>query len=107
MILASSANSCQAYYWWEDDAQAPPFATNVDIHNKPGYDPVELFFDFEKMQVPLDAELIKGSHGYDWDAEQSQSILLSTIPGLEEKIADTSVFDFVMDFFAEGSAEDA
>lgn len=107
VILASSANSWQAYYWWEDDAKAPPFATNVDIHKKPGYDPAELFFDFEKMQVPLDAELVKGSHGYQWGADQSQGVLLSTIPNLEEKIADTDVFDFVMQFFAEHPPADA
>jgi len=106
VILASSANSWQAYYWWEDDAQAPAFATQVDIHKKPGYDPVELFFDFEKMQVPLDADLIKGSHGYDWAADQSQGILLSTIPMAENQttgnqIADTDVFDCVMRFFTE------
>lgn len=105
VILASSANSWQAYYWWEDDAKAPPFATTVDIHKKPGYDPVELFFDFEKMQVPLDAELIQGSHGYAWDVDQSQGILLSTIPKMKETIADTEVFDFVMQFFVEENLE--
>jgi len=99
VVLASSANSWQAYYWWEDDAQAPAFATTVDIHKKPGYDPVELFFDIEKMQVPLDASLIKGSHGYDWGADQSQSIFLTTAQTEGNNIADTAVFDFVMSFF--------
>ncbi len=102
VILASSANSWQAYYWWEGDDKAPPFATQVDIHKKPGYDPVELFFDFEKMQVPLDAELIKGSHGYDWNADQSQGILLSTVPGLEKNIVDTDVFHLVTNYFEVG-----
>ncbi len=99
LILASTANSWQAYYWWEDDGKAPAFATTVDIHNKPGYDPVELFFDFEKMQVPLDATLIKGSHGYDFPPNESQGVLLTTIPTTENEIADTDIFEFVMQHF--------
>ena len=45
VVLVSDPNSWQAYYWWLDDARAPAFARTVDIHRKPGYDPVELFFD--------------------------------------------------------------
>ncbi len=33
------------YYYWLDDARAPDFAQLVEIHRKPGYDPVELFMD--------------------------------------------------------------
>lgn len=33
------------YYYWLDDQVAPDFARTVDIHRKPGYDPVELFLD--------------------------------------------------------------
>ena len=45
MILISTPRSWQAYYWWLSDDRAPAFARTVDIHRKPGYDPVELFFD--------------------------------------------------------------
>ena len=100
VILASSANSWQAYYWWEDDSKAPEFATTVDIHKKPGYDPVELFFNMEKMQVPLDASLIKGSHGYDWSSDQQQSVLLTTVATDQSNVADTDVFEMVMQHFA-------
>jgi predicted AlkP superfamily pyrophosphatase or phosphodiesterase len=73
------------YYYWQDDAKAPDFARTVDIHRKPGYDPVELFVDptlrFPKAKIawrvaqkmlgmrmlmdviPLDASLVKGTHG--------------------------------------------
>jgi len=73
------------YYYWEDDTRAPDFARTVDIHRKPGYDPVELFLDpatpaikmkiawrllqkklgFRMLMdvVPLDACLVRGSHG--------------------------------------------
>jgi len=36
----------------------------VDIHNKPGYDPLELFFEPATKAIPLDTTLIKGSHGF-------------------------------------------
>ena len=45
VILISTPRSWQAYYWWLSDDRAPRFARTVDIHRKPGYDPVELFFD--------------------------------------------------------------
>ena len=73
------------YYYWLDDERAPDFARTVDIHRKPGYDPVELFLDpairmpaltvgwklarkalgFRMLMdvIPLDATLVKGSHG--------------------------------------------
>ncbi len=73
------------YYYWLDEDKAPDFARTVDIHRKPGYDPVELFVDpaikFPAIKVakklaskklgmrmlmdmiPLDPTLVKGSHG--------------------------------------------
>jgi hypothetical protein len=35
----------------------------VDIHRKPGYDPVELFIDPKTKSIPFDTSLVKGSHG--------------------------------------------
>jgi predicted AlkP superfamily pyrophosphatase or phosphodiesterase len=52
-----------SYYWWHDESGAPDFARRVDIHRKPGYDPVELFFDPKTRSIPLDPSLVKGSHG--------------------------------------------
>ena len=43
--------------------KAPGFARTVDIHRKPGYDPVELFFDPATRGIPLNAALVRGSHG--------------------------------------------
>lgn len=73
------------YYYWLDDAKAPDFARTVDIHRKPGYDPVELFTDpalrFPRLKIgfnvlkklagfrmlmdviPLRPDLVKGTHG--------------------------------------------
>jgi predicted AlkP superfamily pyrophosphatase or phosphodiesterase len=67
-----------AYYWWLDDARAPAYARTVDIHRKPGYDPVELHFDPATRSIPLNAALVKGSHGYPAALTERQSILLSS-----------------------------
>lgn len=86
-VAIAAPDAWFTYYFWEDDAKAPDYARCVDIHRKPGYDPAELFIDpaitFPRwriakflvkkrlgfralMQViPLDATLVKGSHGRD------------------------------------------
>jgi predicted AlkP superfamily pyrophosphatase or phosphodiesterase len=92
------------YYYWMDDALAPDFARTVDIHRKPGYDPVELFLDptmkAPKAQVgakllrrklgfrglldviPLDATLIKGSHGLPAASPDVGPLLMTDTPVL-------------------------
>ena len=79
-VLMANENSWFTYYFWLDDAVAPDYARVVDIHKKPGYDPVELFMTSKVRAgykllrkkaglryvmdvIPLDARLIKGSHG--------------------------------------------
>lgn len=98
IILISTPNSWQAYYWWLDDAKAPKYARTVDIHQKPGYDPVELHFDFATKTVPLDATLIKGSHGAPAREESQRGVLLSSQKGVfvEAPTADTDVCDIVL-----------
>lgn len=80
LVALARTDSWFAYPWWFDDARAPDFARTVDIHRKPGYDPCELFMTsrFRAMRkvlrkklgfrslidvIPLDATLVKGSHG--------------------------------------------
>ncbi len=85
LIAVAKPNAWFTYYYWLDDNKAPDFARCVDIHRKPGYDPVELFLDpkisavklkiawrllqkklgFRMLMdvIPLDASLVKGSHG--------------------------------------------
>jgi len=80
LVLIAEPDSWFTYYFWLDDALAPDYARCVDIHKKPGYDPVEMFmrskgraaykllrkkagFRYVMDVVPLDATLIKGSHG--------------------------------------------
>lgn len=86
LVAISTAERWFTYYYWLDDALAPDFARTVDIHRKPGYDPVELFFDpqlalpklssawrLAKRKLGLrtlmdvislkDTALVRGSHG--------------------------------------------
>lgn len=100
VILLSSKNSWQAYYWWIDDRLAPSFARTVDIHQKPGYDPVELHFDMATKSIPLDATLIKGSHGLPSVDDDQKGVFLSTsqLPATQE-IKDTEIHDIVLGHF--------
>ena len=68
VVIVSEPHSWQAYYWWEDESLAPAYARTVDIHHKPGYDPVEMFWDPALAEehgggTPLDATRVRGSHG--------------------------------------------
>ncbi len=102
VVLVSQPNSWQAYYWWVDDTQAPPFTRTVDIHRKPGYDPVELHFDPATKGIPLDATLVKGSHGAPVRDPAQRSVILASRPGLfphHEKMIDREVFDVVARHF--------
>lgn len=98
-VLIAEQNSWFTYYFWTDDALAPDYARAVDIHKKPGYDPVELFmtskaraaykllrkktgFRYVMDVIPLDATLVKGSHGA-IDIEQKYHPVLITDRKLE------------------------
>ena len=80
LIALAEPDAWFTYYYWLDDQCAPDFARTVDIHRKPGYDPCELFmtsqsrvlarlaqkklgFRYKMDVIPLDASLVKGSHG--------------------------------------------
>ncbi len=85
LVVIAAPGAWFSYYFWLDDGLAPDYARTIDIHRKPGYDPVELFVDpqlsFPKLRVArrvaqkklgfryymdvigLDASIVKGSHG--------------------------------------------
>lgn len=99
-IAVAKPDAWFTYYFWEDDALAPDYARSIDIHRKPGYDPCELFIDpalrFPGLAIakfllkkklglrglleliPLDASLVKGSHGRDRVPENERPVLLGT-----------------------------
>jgi predicted AlkP superfamily pyrophosphatase or phosphodiesterase len=104
LVLVSRADRWFSYYFWLDDARAPDYARTVDIHLKPGYDPVELVLDpaliFPMLTVgrkliarklgfrnlldviPLDARLVKGSHGRLTDRPEDGPLFMTSTPEL-------------------------
>jgi len=102
VVVISTPNSWQAYYWWLEDSRAPEYARTVDIHRKPGYDPVELFFDARSKTIPLNANLVRGSHGAPAKEMSQRGVLLTSEPGvfLGGQLADTEVADIILKQFA-------
>ncbi len=111
-----------SYYYWLDDARAPDFARTVDIHRKPGYDPVELFVDpqirwpalaigwrLAKRKLGMrtlldvislkDTQLVKGSHGRPTGDPQDGPLVISSRPDLlpEGPVAATAFKQLVLD----------
>lgn len=104
LVAVSDARSWFTYYFWMDDRLAPDYARCVDIHRKPGYDPVELFIDpkirWPKLKVglklarkalggrilmdvvPLDATLVRGSHGRIPEDRDDWPVLIGDFPNL-------------------------
>jgi predicted AlkP superfamily pyrophosphatase or phosphodiesterase len=100
LVAIAAADAWFTYYYWLDDRRAPDFARTVDIHRKPGYDPVELVMDpairlpplkigwtlakkkaglrYLMDVIPLDASLVKGSHGRPGLASDEGPVLISS-----------------------------
>lgn len=116
-VVVADKDSWFTYYYWLDDKKAPDFARIVDIHKKPGYDPVEMFANpeikllplvvagkllkkklgFRMLMdiVPLDATLVKGSHGRIPENEGDRPLLISKRNDLisAQPIDSSAVFD--------------
>jgi hypothetical protein len=122
LVAISAADAWFTYYYWTDDARAPDFARTVDIHRKPGYDPVELFLDpalklpmayvgwklaqrklgFRALLdvIPLAPELVKGSHGRLPDRAADGPLVMTSEPGLlpsGDAVAATAIKQLVLD----------
>ena len=121
LVLVSAPRRWFSYDYWLDDARAPDFARTVDIHRKPGYDPLELFVDpalrmvglrmgwkllrnalgFRTLfdVIPLDTRLVRGSHGR--VAQPTEAAPLLIAPGdlsdLPEPLPCTAVRDVILD----------
>lgn len=102
IVAVSRADRWFQYYFWLDPERAPDYARTVDIHRKPGYDPVELFLDpalpAAKLKVgmtlfkrklgfrslldviPLDPSLVKGSHGRVTDRPEEGPLFITNRP---------------------------
>lgn len=78
LLLVAAPGAWFAYPWWTDPREAPDYAAHVDIHNKPGYDPCELFFGRTPFQTSQDTARVKGTHGL--DGPGCETAFLSTLP---------------------------
>ncbi len=120
LVAIAKPGAWFTYYYWLDDARAPDFARTVDIHRKPGYDPAELFVDpalpapklkiaatlarkklgFRYLMdvIPLDATLVKGSHGRPAPTPGEGPLLVTRRKDLVvgAAIDPTSVFDLIL-----------
>jgi predicted AlkP superfamily pyrophosphatase or phosphodiesterase len=121
IIALAEPDAWFTYYYWLDDKKAPDFARTVDIHRKPGYDPVELFLDPKlrspKLKIattllkrklglrslldviPLDATLVRGSHGVAPRDPADGAMIASNRPDLllRDDIAPTDVCGLILD----------
>jgi predicted AlkP superfamily pyrophosphatase or phosphodiesterase len=119
-VVVAKPQAWFTYYYWLEDAKAPDFARTVDIHRKPGYDPAELLIDpklqFPKLKlaltllrkklgfrylmevIPLDATVVKGSHGH-LTAEAADCPLLMTQRQdllSQDSLAAIDIFDLLL-----------
>src|SRR5204862_2751567 len=114
LIAVGAEHAWFTYYYWLDDAKAPDFARTVDIRRKPGYDPVELFLDpkipavklkilwrllqkrlgFRMLMnvIPLDANLVKGSHGRNNRPEHNPVLIAAPRANATKSIDSRDVF---------------
>lgn len=110
LVAIAEPDAWFTYYYWLDDDRAPDYARTVDIHRKPGYDPVELFTDpniralkakvgltllkkklgFRYLLdiIPLDASPVRGSHGRITTAPQESPLFLT---GEKEMLGATKI----------------
>ncbi len=126
LMAVARENAWFTYYYWLDDARAPDFARTVDIHRKPGYDPVELFLDpkiplpklkiawrllqkklgFRMLMdvVPLDASLVKGSHGRRPAEKKDWPVFITSQPELlrAEQVESTDVYQILQSHLGMG-----
>ncbi len=119
-IVVAEDDAWFTYYYWKSDRKAPDYARSVDIHRKPGYDPVELFIDpkirFPKLKlaskllrkklgfrmlmdvIPLDASLVKGSHGAIPSELDDHPVLIGPHDGFDHRqtLEATEVFQHLL-----------
>ena len=125
LVAIACPDAWFTYYYWLDDSLAPDFARTVDIHRKPGYDPVELFVDpqlkfppakiastllkkklgFRYLMdvIPLDARLVKGSHGHLTTSKERSPLLITQKQDLltNETIEAKEVFQIILNHLAD------
>ena len=118
LVALSERDAWFAYPYWLEEKHAPDFAATVDIHRKPGYDPCELFFApglaggrsrlaWRLLQkrlgfrtrfdvIPLDAALVRGSHGLPPISDDDGPVFITTAHAPPRNMAMTDIKDYVL-----------
>jgi predicted AlkP superfamily pyrophosphatase or phosphodiesterase len=118
LILLSQPKAWFAYPFWPEDRYAPDYARSVAIHHKPGFDPCELFLDpkrtFPKLRlirrliqkklgfrtifdvIPLDASIVRGSHGLPAADANDRPILIGHGPNPGYSVPMTAVKELIL-----------
>jgi predicted AlkP superfamily pyrophosphatase or phosphodiesterase len=119
LVAVADRGAWFTYYYWLEEDRAPDFAHCVDIHRKPGYDPVELYID-PNIRIPLlatgwrllkknlglrtlmdviptDAGLVQGTHGRPPDDPDAGALYISSAAGQDRPLQATAVKDFLLD----------
>lgn len=122
LVVIAESGCWFTYYFWLDDNLAPDYARTVDIHRKPGYDPVELFLDHKLIWpqlriarrllqkklgfryymdvIGLDASIVRGSHGRlptpGREAEEGPILISSSKQLARNRFHMTDVCDYLL-----------
>ena len=125
LVLVAEKGAWFAYHYWLEESRRPDFATTVDIHRKPGYDPTELFVDpklrFPKLRVArrlaqkllgfrylmdvigTDPSIVKGTHGRIFADPLDGPVVLSSERGLRaDAISALAIKDTILDLLQLG-----
>ncbi|MDK1030405.1 MAG: hypothetical protein QGD94_00185, partial [Planctomycetia bacterium] len=87
LVAVARSDAWFAYPWWTASSKAPHYARHIDIHNKPGFDPLEMFFDSWRVwRISGDTRKVRGSHGRVADDGATDAALITS-----EGIADKAV----------------
>ena len=123
LVAVADPGAWFTYYFWLDDNLAPDYARTVDIHRKPGYDPVELFIDPELSWpaarvagrllkkklgmryymdvIGLDGSIVKGSHGRlptpGREADEGPVLIGSSTAIARDRVEMTEVKDLLLE----------
>jgi predicted AlkP superfamily pyrophosphatase or phosphodiesterase len=123
LVAVAAPDRWFTYYYWLDNTRMPDFARTVDIHRKPGYDPVELFLDptivLPKAKIAMalakkslgfrtlmkfigtDASIVRGSHGRLPARPEDGPVFLCTDGSLaRDSLAMHDVRDVLLDLVA-------
>lgn len=118
LVAVAEPDAWFTYYFWQENDRPPDYARTVDIHRKPGYDPVEMFVDpdihFPRLKagwtllkkklgfryrmnlIPLDATLISGSHGRLPEEDDDKPVLISPDLPLPADRSMTAIHDWLL-----------